>query len=169
MSQTRFDEVKWLPGTVNVAMNAVRFMAFQAGQMCLITEGLNSCSAVAIVSNQAAILAHIAPREPGSTSPHAGDDNMRARMGEVAALFSRHASYFQNTRVWVVYAVLGNHMALPDQKAIIDQTLSSLCLTFTNIPYTIIPGVYRPDGKGTIVIDARTGIPEVFIDNDRMY
>ncbi|KAJ5654788.1 hypothetical protein N7490_001791 [Penicillium lividum] len=169
MAQTRFGQVQRLPGTVNVPMNAVRFMAFQPGQNCLITEGLNSCSAVAIVSPRAAILAHIAPRLPGSTSPHAGDENMHARMNEVAALFTRFASYFQGNHVWVVYAVVGNYIALPDQKAIIDQTLQTLSLSFTNWPYTVVPGLYRPPGHGTVVIDARSGIPEVYIDGQRMH
>lgn len=38
-----------LPGTVNVPMNEILLVAFQTvRQACLITEGLNSCSAVVI-------------------------------------------------------------------------------------------------------------------------
>lgn len=171
MAQTHFEQVIRLPGTVNVPVNAVRFMAFQsAGQTCLVTHGLNSCSAIAIVSQHAAILAHIAPQPAtNSNNPYAGDQNMQARMNEVATLFTSYSTYFQGNHVWVVYAVMGNWIALPDQKAIIDRTLEGLGLNYTNCPYTVVPGLYRPPGHGTVVVDARNGTPEVYIDERRMY
>lgn len=89
-------------------------------------------------------------------------------MNEVAALFTRYSSYFQGNRVWVVYAVLGGWIALPDQKAIIDQTLQRLGIDYTNHPYTVVPGAFRAPGHGTIVVDARTGSPDVYIDDRRV-
>lgn len=93
---------------------------------------------------------------------------MQAKMNEVAALFTRYASYFQGNRVWVVYAVLGGRIALPDQKVIIDQTLQKLGIEYTNHPYTVVPGAFRVPGHGTLVVDASTLSPEVYIDNRRV-
>lgn len=158
------------PGTVNVPMNEVRLVAFQSvRQACLVTEGLNSCSAAVIASKNAAILAHIAPQPPSTlNNPDAGDQNMQSKMDQVAALFTRYKTYFEGNHVWIVYAVIGNRIALPDQKAIIDRALHQLDLNYTNCPYTVVPGFYRPSGHGTVVVDARSGTPEVYIDEQRM-
>lgn len=117
----------------------------------------------------AAILARIAPQPPSSSNnPDAGDQNMQRKMDQVAALFTRYKTYFEGNHVWRVYAVMRNWIALPDQKVIIDHTLQQLGLNYTNCPYTVVPGLYRPSGHGTVVVDARSGAPEVYIDEQLM-
>ena len=89
MATGPFQLVRQLAATVVVGMNEVRFLAFgQDGKFCLVTEGLNGCSGVTIVSQAAAILAHIPPRPSTDVSdPRAGDWNVQAKMNEVAVLF----------------------------------------------------------------------------------
>ncbi|RMJ21688.1 hypothetical protein PHISP_07437 [Aspergillus sp. HF37] len=170
MATARFDKVEGLDGTISVTMNAVQFIAFQQPKpTCLVTEGLNGCSAIAIVSQHAAILAHVVPRlSTVSDNPHEGDQNMQARMNEVAALFRHYSNSFGGNRACVVYAVMGGSTALPDQKAIIDRTLQTLGLDYTNCPYIVVPTASRQPGHGTIVIDARSGSPKVYVDDERV-
>lgn len=161
MEQMRFAQVNELPGTVRVSMNTVRFMEFDTLKKCLVTECLNGSSAIVIVSQRAAILAHIAPSMTGSD----GDQNMRAKMRQVTALFTAYQHLFPQSSVWVVYAVMNNRVALEDQKDIIDDTLRRQPgLNTKQIPYEMVLGSYRTPGHGTVVIDARNGTPEVYID-----
>ncbi|KAK2809799.1 hypothetical protein FQN50_003439 [Emmonsiellopsis sp. PD_5] len=170
MASTRFDEVEKLAGTVNVFMNTVGFIVFGQNQKyCLVTSDLNGCSAVAIVSQHAAILAHIPPRPSlDSSNLLAGDQNMQAKMNEVAYLLTQHRILFEGNHAWVVYAVLGDEIGLADQKAIIDRTLEGLCINYTNYPYPVSQDENRPPGHGTIVVDARSGVPQVYIDDSRV-
>lgn len=165
MEQTRFAQVNELPGTVNVPVNTVRFVEFNTFVKGLVTEGLNSSSAAVIVSQRAAILANIAPSLTGSD----GDWNMRAKMRQLAGLFTEYQHLFQQSNAWVVYAVMDDRDALPSQKEIIEDTLSrQLRLNVKKqIPYQVVPGSYRTPDLGTVVIDARNGTPEVYIDGKR--
>lgn len=65
--------IRGQPETVMVLMNEVR-SALWSSVRYLATEQLNSCTAIAILSNKAIILAHIAPRTPEV----GGDENMQA-------------------------------------------------------------------------------------------
>lgn len=202
---TVFDQVSNLEGTIHVQTNMVHFLAFHHnGKNCLVTKGLNGGSAVALISQHGAILAHIDPRPNlDMSNPHAGDENMQAKMNEVVHLYHNYSNIFKpsltnnitpsaspstgtgtgmgagngsphvngtngGTSVWVVYAVLRGWTALPDQKDIIDRTLRSLGLVYEDCPYIVVEGQPRRPGHGTIVIDARHGPPEVYIDDQRV-
>lgn len=164
MARTRFTEVNKLPGTINVPMNTVRFMEFDTLKKGLVTEGLNSSSAVVIVSEHAAILANIAPSMTGSD----GDQNAKAKMHQLEALFAEYQHMFSQGPAWLVYAVMNDQEALPSQREIIEGKLSGqLGLSVKQVPYQVVPGSYRTPDLGTVVIDARNGTPEVYIDGKR--
>ena len=71
-----------------VAINQVDELIFEnkprSQSRAIGTLGLNACTAVILVSQKAAILAHIAPLPPGAPmTPTAGDDNARAKMQDL--------------------------------------------------------------------------------------
>lgn len=69
-------DVRRRDDTNMVPMNRVGSGRWSSTLQFLATEGLNGCTAVAITSEQAGILAHIAPRTETAT----GDQNLRAMM-----------------------------------------------------------------------------------------
>ena len=71
-----------------VAINQVDELIFEnkprSHSRAIGTLGLNACTAVILVSQKAAILAHIALLPPGAPmTPTAGDDNGRAKMQDL--------------------------------------------------------------------------------------
>lgn len=174
MAASIFDQVKDLDSTVVVNMNEVRLTILQEeGILSLATAGLNGCSAVAIASSSAAILAHIAPRPIPDTDPndcHAGDRNVKSKMAEFRALFCRYRDHFiPETNPWVISAFYETNIALPDQKSIIEMSLEELGLPFANAAYFALNAREdRSTGHGTVVIDAREGFPIVYVEDERV-
>ena len=141
-----------------VKMNSVEYMRFQPGVKTFLgTEDLNGCTAVVIVSKDAAILGHISPRPSGQiTSEATGDAHMRSKMQELRTLLHQHLSDFkQGTGGVVVYALYMGEVALSDQKRIIEDQFKSWKLPFTSVSYPVLkPGEPRSPAKGTVLIDA---------------
>ena len=59
------------------------------------TSNLNSCSVVAITSENGAILAYIPPRPQSAVlyNPEAGDNNVRAMMQDIRQLYNQGVEY----------------------------------------------------------------------------
>ena len=152
-----------------VAMNEVRLLLFQStGKCCIGTSGLNGCTAVIIVSPSAAILAHIPPRpNMDMTNDEAGNQNVQARMSEVATLFHQYKSYFPPTKTtWVVSALYEGKIALPEQKAIIEKSLRQMGTRFANVTYVVSkPGQPRRPAHGTVFVEFRGGTPLVYVED----
>ncbi|KAL9104808.1 MAG: hypothetical protein Q9163_000306 [Psora crenata] len=108
-----------------VPMNRVRHIKFDPKtKMCLGTEDLNGYMAVVILSTNAAILGHFAPRpESASTTTVAGDAHIKAKMNEVRALLHQHLQDFTqkpgSTGI-IAYAVYMGATALESKKDIIE-------------------------------------------------
>jgi hypothetical protein len=171
---TIFQQVKNLKSTVIVGMNDVRFVAFhQHGTRCLATEGLNSCSVVAIAASSASILAHIAPRptpDTNPTDPYAGDLNVEAKMREFQALFLQHRDHFAPDALTIVVSAFHRgKVALPDQTAIIERSLAQLGLSYAKVAYHALKSRdNRSPAHGTVVIDAQGGVPTVYVEDRRV-
>lgn len=150
-------------------MNNVEYLRFQpGGKIFLGTEDLNGCTAVVIVSKNAAILGHISPRPSGQSIGQAtGDAHMRAKMQELPILLSQHLSEFkQGTGGVVVYAIYMGAVALNDQKKLIEDPFKSWKLPFESVSFPVLkPGQPRPPAKGTVLIDAGGEAPVVWVED----
>lgn len=151
--------------TDEVQMNQVRFTQFSAMQ-AVGTQRLNGCTAVAVVSNLGTILAHIPPLPFATPNPHAGIQNLRARMTEVVALYQQHHNLFRpEAASLVVMAIFGGQIALADHIHEIRQILSQYNLPPKFSVYEVTQGGLQGPAAGTVFIDARHGPPVVYIED----
>ncbi|KAF3482484.1 uncharacterized protein GIQ15_05243 [Arthroderma uncinatum] len=172
MAPSRFQEVHNLPTTSNVMLNMVVGIEFDDPRHnCLVAENLNGCTAVVIISDHAAVMANILPRPTiYDSDPYIGDKNMKEKVVELVEFISRHRDKFPLYAcwAWVIYAVLDGETGLPGQKGIINDVLTTMGISRADHPYSVLVGRPRPAGQGTVVIDARSGRPEVYIDDLRV-
>lgn len=153
-----------------VGMNEVGFIAFNARRRCIGTQNLNSCTGVIIASQYAAILAHLAPRPPQAAREdvYAGDRHTSLMMEYVVGLYRQHQNFFPSEEPsWVVSALWRGQIALPDQKAIIEDRLRQINLTPATAYYVVITEpASTSTGKGTIFIDGRGGgFPAIYVED----
>ncbi|KAF1948316.1 hypothetical protein CC80DRAFT_317666 [Byssothecium circinans] len=114
-----------------VPMNGLNCVVFSQTP-CIGTDGLGSCSVVLIVSPFAAILAHIPPRpdDADANDPEAGDKYVRSFMERVTTYYRQCQAHFPaNSSSWVVCAVFGGAVALPNQQKIMRRALWDVGLT----------------------------------------
>lgn len=170
MAPSKLDIARGQGGKLQVVkMNSVEYMRFQpGGKIFLGTEDLNGCTAVVIVSKNAAILAHISPRPSGqNTNQATGDTHVKAKMQQLRNLLGQHLNDFkQGTGGVVVYAVYMGEVALRDQKDIIEAQFKSWKLPFQSASYPVLqPGAPRPPAKGTVLVDAGGEAPVVWVED----
>ncbi|KAL9102093.1 MAG: hypothetical protein Q9163_002716 [Psora crenata] len=164
LAEARHDRVLQM-----VETNDMRYIQFGSdGVQCLGTQHLNSCTAVAIVSSEAAILAHIPPRPSASDPDRAtGDKHAEAQAKAISVLFRLHQQDFQHgSGGVVVYAVADRQIALEDQKRIIENQITGCGIPFTSVAYDVLKlSEERSVGKGEVLIDARQGKPIVWVED----
>lgn len=171
MASNKLEESRRRGDLQVVGMDQVGFLRFKTnGKYCLGTANLNSCTAVTIVSRNAAVLAHIAPRPSSENKDEAtGDNYVKAKMKEVTSLLEKHQSDFNNQAPGgvVVYAVYNGKVALEDQIKIIGAHLKALKLPVKTVPYKVLEaGDSRSPGKGTVLVDARGKTPAVWVEDN---
>lgn len=157
-----------------VTMNQVRYLRFDPNtRICLGTEHLNACTAVVILSKNAAILGHFAPR-PASASANtaAGDAHIKAKMDELRALLGQHLQDFAqkpgSTGI-VAYAVYVGATALQSQKDIIESQFKLWKMQFKSVPYPVLDSDQpRAPAKGTVLIVPKDGGAEVYVEDKRV-
>jgi hypothetical protein len=153
-----------------VQMDSVRYFNYgSSSKRCFGTMNLNSCTAIAIVSSTAAILAHIAPRPTDpETIGSSGDENVREKLSEIRNILWVHGGYFQDPNVYavMVYGVYNGQVALPDQVRTINSNLQSWNLPTVPVAYRILePNAPRSPAKGTVLIDTRGQAPVVYVED----
>ncbi|KAL9103919.1 MAG: hypothetical protein Q9163_001067 [Psora crenata] len=167
-ARSKLDEARIQNELQVVKMDEVGYPRFRPGKSCLGTEDLNSCTAVIVVSKAAAILAHIPPRPPSPSSDRAtGDDHAKTKMNELSVLLRQHLSDFKEGPGGViVYAVYEGEVALKDQKTIIEAQFAAWKLPSKTATYQVLGRKEnRTVGKGTVLIDARKGLPIVWVED----
>lgn len=159
-----------LEGCQIVEMNSVGYLHFQQeDRIYIVTHDLNGCTAVVIVSKDAAILAHISPR-PSEANPDqaTGDAHVKTKMKQVWTLLGQHLNDFreEGTGGLIVSAVLSGKVCLEDQKNIIEAEFRARKLRFQSVSYPILnKGEYCPSGKGTVLVDASGEMPIVWVED----
>jgi hypothetical protein len=148
-------------------MNEVWFRQFiPNGIRAIGTRNLNGCTAVAIVSPFGAILAHIPPQPYLTTDPQAGIQNVRAKMMEVVAHYQQNQALFPPGRSsLVVGAIFGGSVALPEHISVIRGILHQYGLVPGLAFYEVTAGGHPTPAKGTVFIDARQGLPLVYVED----
>ncbi|KAL9124301.1 MAG: hypothetical protein Q9217_006356 [Psora testacea] len=154
-----------------VSMNEVKYLRFEPkAKICLGTENLNSCTAVVILSKNAAILGHFSPRPPSANAnTAAGDAHIKAKMGEVRTLLSQHLQDFAqkpgSTGI-VAYAVYMGVTALQSQKAYIEAQFAAWKMQLKSIPYHVLEADDpREPAKGTLLIVPKDGRVDVYVED----
>lgn len=149
-------------------MNEVSCLIFNQGHRYHLTEGLNGCFVIFLVSSSATLSAHIPPRLEISADSQAGDKNLVAKMREFAALYHRHKQgHFAGHRVALIYARFEGKTAVPDQKDFIETCLLQFKVDFPMQEYDVKrPGEPRGEESGTAFVDgaAPTG-PAVYLED----
>ncbi|KAL9101391.1 MAG: hypothetical protein Q9163_003349 [Psora crenata] len=152
-------------------MNEVKYLRFEPkSNICLGTENLNSCTAIAIISKNAAILGHFSPR-PSSTNVNTatGDAHIKVKLQELSALLSQHLSEFTQkpaSASVVAYAVYIGVTALQSQKELIESQLKAWKMPFRSIPYQVLDKDQpRAPAKGTILIALGDNGPTVYVED----
>lgn len=103
-----------------------------------------------LCTTRAAILAHIAARpDLYDQDPYAGDSNVRRMMRRVQDLFSINRQYFTDPDGYVLCAILGGEIALPDQLDIMKEYLRRIG-SKPRVEHYRVPSDQQ-DGRGTVV------------------
>lgn len=114
---SKFQEAKEKDRLRLVQMNEVKYLRFDPKvKTCLGTKDLNSCTAIVVLSRNAAILGHFSPR-PSTANPNTatGDTHIKAKMNEFHTLLKQHLSEFTQkpgSAGVVIYAVYMGETAL---------------------------------------------------------
>lgn len=168
-----FDRLRNSRETVVVLMNEAKIALFPPYSPIknLITEGLNGCSGIVIISPYAGILAHIPPIPRATTDPTAGMRNVNLVMARVEQMYRENLRYFPTTHTWTVAAMYQSSIALQEQVTAISTVLTRLGLSPRMVTYDVVrPGMTRTPDKGTIIITAiaQGQFPIVMLDGRRL-
>lgn len=153
-------------------MNEVQAMVFgQNNKWYLLTEALNSCFAVWVISPLASVGAHIPPHPgPHDKDPQAGDKNVVAKMKEIADKYKQQKHLFDaDFRTALVYARIEGKTALPDKKDFMEKCLRRFGVDIAMQAYDIkLPGEPRDDHHGTSFVYATPSQGAYFILQDEV-
>lgn len=140
-------------------MNGINSARWSSQLQFLATEGLNSCTAVAVISEWGGILAHVGP----------GDDNVRNLMQEVVKQYrvGEQHGLFPPAAGVVIAAVYRERLALRDAVTTMRKILEKLGLSVRYEEYRVREqGEARPTGQYSLIIHGRSGLkPQVYFDD----
>ncbi|CAK1354037.1 hypothetical protein CB0940_02046 [Cercospora beticola] len=152
------------PVAEEVQMNAVASVEWSSGKQYLYTQGLNSCTAVAITSERAGILAHIGP----SRKNRSGDQNVIDHMQEIIKIYNtgRAKGLFLEPGSVVLAAIYNGSVALPDQVNVVKKVLDRLQLPFKYKEYRVREATEdRPTGETSLIIHCAPGQkPQMYVN-----
>jgi hypothetical protein len=165
--ESRFREAVRNSEATAVPMNGPGGVVF-SDTPCIGTDGLGSCSVILIVSPYAAIMGHISPRPNGSnpSDPNAGDDHVRSFMDQVTHYYQQSRQSFPaGSSSWVVCAVFGGAVALPDQQRIMEKGLRDIRLPVDSSQTYLVPFTTDNPDRGSVFVDGRGDIIRVYVED----
>ena len=170
MAGSRFRAARTARQTHEVVMDTVKLLVFSQdpNRPAIGTKDLNSCTAVAIVSPYAAILAHIPPQPYPTDDPNLGMWNVQSRMNGVIHLYHHNRAYFPPNRTYsiVVGGTYNSDFVLYDQVKQIRDMLRQNHLEPMMKVYEVHLNGHASPAQGTVFIDARSGSPIVFVEDE---
>ena len=168
METPTFKKIQYSSETLHFGMNEVTCLVFGTKRF-LLTQGLNACFAVYLVSPTAAVGAHIPPH-PGhdARDSQAGDKNLVAKMQELASLYLKNKPHFMVHNVALIYAKIHGKTALPDKKQFIENCLRQFKVDFPIQDYDVkLSGAPRREEHGTAFVDGRSANGSVLYLQDK--
>jgi len=167
LNESRFREAVRTAQAKEVRMNAFDIAVFS--QISSIgTDGLGSCSVVLIVSPHAAILGHVAPQPDNAdgNDPYAGDNHIHLFMDRLTEYYVQCRGFFPNSPYsWVVCAVFGNSVALPDQQNIMEMKLRAVGLNVDTSKTYRVPTLRDHRDRGSVFVDATGSTIQVYVED----
>ncbi|KIW37290.1 uncharacterized protein PV06_10631 [Exophiala oligosperma] len=170
MDPPTFGKIRYSSQTSFFAMNEVAIFVYgREGKRFLASQGFNACHGVYLVSTIATVAAHIPPNPSlESKDPQAGDKNLVLKMQQFAQAYLQNRQFFQNYKVALLYARFDGKVALPDQKAFIEQCLRRFKVDFPIQDYHVkLPGEPRGEEHGTAFVDGRATNGAVLYAEDK--
>lgn len=162
---------------VRVEVNDVRMAVWPPNQTTqfLVTANLNACTAIAIISPTAGILAHIPPlptnisEETLRENPNIGMWNVHRLVASLHNIYTANIAHFRDSRTFVVAGIFRQEPAMADAIRHINTYLQNLSLPVTWRSYPVVETGNRPEGFTSVVIWAETEgeMPAVFINDAR--
>ncbi|KAL9594938.1 MAG: hypothetical protein Q9219_006744 [cf. Caloplaca sp. 3 TL-2023] len=161
-------------GVLDMAgMDQVKYLHFEPRRQGLATNNLNACTAVVVASSTGAILGHFPPRPPNAPIDEAvGDAYIQAKMNEIWILLQNHKQDLptDGSTGLIAYAVYQGAIALPSQKAIIENCFRQWAISFRSVEYTAsssdyIPPYAPPSGKGSVMILHQNSKAYLFVED----
>ena len=146
-----------------VPTNGYEFIEFGeycggAKRYCLGTWDLNSCHAVAIVSQSAAILAHISPR-PFTSTPdqtNTSDAWIQYKVNQILQLFTLKRNDFQNpgSSGIVIHGIYNGESILQHQVAIMSNAIYNIIGSAPRVfGYNLSEGGHQSIDGGVVLIE----------------
>ncbi|KNG52807.1 hypothetical protein DDE82_009086 [Stemphylium lycopersici] len=167
LNESRFREAVRTAQAKEVRMNAFDMAVFSQTSS-IGTDGLGSCSVVLIVSPHAAILGHVAPQPDNAdrNDPYAGDNHVRLFMDRLTEYYVQCRNFFPNSPYsWVVCAVFGNSVALPDQQNIMEMKLRAVGLNVDTSKTYRVPTLRDHRDRGSVFVDATGSTIQVYVED----
>lgn len=175
----KYDEAVKAPAnqTIKVLQNDVQIAYWPPDTQVqnLVTGCLNACTAIAIISPKAAILAHIGPLSNGTTGIEPGTDpgpeHVTSLLTQMETLFLRNREKFDPSETWVVAGIWQNGPSMADGIHLANQMLRQYNLQPKWKSYQVLKrGQPRMSGQTTVVIEAyqRGAMPRVYLNNDQI-
>ncbi|KAM3417755.1 hypothetical protein BST61_g5986 [Cercospora zeina] len=156
-----YARVRRSPQTVHVTQNDVQMVDWPpvSHVRYLVTAHLNSCTAIAIVSPQAAILAHIAALPDGTTEIRPGTNpgpaHVQSLLNRMMQLYNANRAKFNPAQTFVIAGIWNQQPAMEDGIRLVHRALQSLGLSTTWKNYPVLPPPQpRPEGFTSVVIEA---------------
>ena len=125
MAAPTYETIKNSSKTQHFGMNEVALLVFgEKNKHHHLTDGLNGCFAVFVLSPTAVISAHIPPH-PGTNfdDPQAGDKNLVLKMKDIADLYKANQRHFSSLKTVLIFATFHGKTPLPDKKEFIEKCL----------------------------------------------
>ncbi|KAE8349692.1 hypothetical protein BDV28DRAFT_140665 [Aspergillus coremiiformis] len=159
-----------------VHMDKVEFISFENGQAikAIGTQNMNGGTVVAVVSKKGAVLARIPPLPRPTLDPNVGINNVREKMAEFVDHLTNHRELCGPERKMslIVCAVWLAEAALPHHIQVINTILRDKLEHHPQPqiwPYEVRPGGQIQANQGTVFIDGRNGVPQVYVENRKVY
>lgn len=168
--QPTYRQVKRSSLTRRFEMNEVKYLRFSDKDRYHLTDELNGCFALFLISSLATISAHIPPHPGnGSRDPQAGSKNLVVRMEAFRDLYVTNRESFDGKQACLVYAQFEGKTALEDHKVFIEKCLRAMNIDFALQDYYVkYPGEPRSEEHGTAFVDGMAPGAVVLYVEDRV-
>ncbi|KAK2768151.1 hypothetical protein FQN54_000003 [Arachnomyces sp. PD_36] len=169
---SRFLEAIHHGQALEVEMNTLQTISFtgHTPHRAIGTRNLNGCTAIIVISEFAALIAHISPLPYSTSDPYAGEDQMRHFVQRICHKLRNLDEDFYSAgrmKAGIVCATVGGRVALPEQVRLAEDTLMRVCGRgrVGVFKYEAGNGGGHTGARGTVFVDGSAGFGKVFVED----